>query len=482
MSEDTTETEEEEPIKPEYGILGCGSVGKMVAEYLDERNDKFFAVELDEDRVEDLRNEGYHAYRKDIRNFEELNIDFEEVKSFLILSSDPKANEKALKSIKENYPETLTIIRAFDPITKEKFTKLGADIVIHPSKVLAESVTRQLKRFKSLEKSKELKEEINSVNGKLGILVHTNPDPDAIASAQALKKICENLNTEASIVYSGEIGHQENRAFVNVLEIELFSFEEVGGVEGFEKIALLDHSIPGQNNPLPEDFEPAIVIDHHEVDKDKVKANFVDIRSDVGSTSTIMTKYLQELDISIDTELATSLLFGIRTDTLNFKRNVHTADFTASNYLYHLSDQELLTKIETPAMDAETLNILGEAIKKRRIYSSYLISNIGKANEKDALPQAADYLLKLEGVSTVVVVGLINGMIHISARTEDVRVDIGEVIREAYEDIGSAGGHARMAGAQIPVSKFGAFKNEEIKSNMIDKGITYNFLKAVGIE
>jgi len=36
-----------------------------------------------------------------------------------------------------------------------------------------------------------------------------------------------------------------------------------------------------------------------------------------------MTKYLQELDIPISKDLATALLYGIRTDTLGFKRNAN---------------------------------------------------------------------------------------------------------------------------------------------------------------
>jgi nanoRNase/pAp phosphatase (c-di-AMP/oligoRNAs hydrolase) len=43
------------------------------------------------------------------------------------------------------------------------------------------------------------------------IIVHNNPDPDAIASANALSFLAENLsNVKASIAYGGSIGRTEN--------------------------------------------------------------------------------------------------------------------------------------------------------------------------------------------------------------------------------------------------------------------------------
>ncbi len=131
-------------------------------------------------------------------------------------------------------------------------------------------------------------------------------------------------------------------------------------------------------------------------------------------------------------------------------------------------------------MEAETLDVLGEAIKNRKVIGSYLISNVGETKNKDALPQAADYLIKLEGVSTAIVFGKVENKIQVSARNTDVRVDLGEAIREAYGEIGSAGGHQRMAGAQISIDEFGAIENKKVLMDLIENGITNRFLEAVG--
>ncbi|WGI16852.1 DHH family phosphoesterase [Methanonatronarchaeum sp. AMET-Sl] len=478
--------EKESPEKPEdvkYAVLGCGSTGTFVADYLYKKNEEFLIMELDSDKVENLRDKGYHAVQADIKKMDEVELDLSEVQQFLILSSDHESNIEALKQIKNRYPNSLIIVRAVDPVYKQTMKEIGADVVLHPAKVISDAAIRNLERMEVVRKTSKLKKVITEIGqeGRLGIFLHSNPDPDSIAAGYALQKIAQQLDIESDIVYSGEIGHQENRAFVNLLDINLIRFEEVGGIEKYEKIALVDNAIPGQNNALPKDIEVNIVIDHHDIDVD-LKGDFIDIRTDVGSTSTIMTKYLQELDIFVDQELATALLFGIRTDTLEFKRNVNPSDMTAANFLYTLADRDRLQELEAPAMDAETLDILGDAIKNREVYGSYLLSGIKESTDKDALIQAADYLLQLEGITTVIVYGIVENTIHISARNKDVRVDIGEILRRAFQDIGSAGGHTRMAGGQIPIEIYGAVENQEVLNDLVKNSVKNRLLNIVGIE
>ncbi|PTD94612.1 potassium transporter TrkA [archaeon SCG-AAA382B04] len=476
-------SEEEKIKKPNYVLIGCGGAGKLVAKQLLEEERKLVIIDMDPGRVDTLRDEGYQAYYGQVEDLEELDdLDLSETKTFIVLTPKADSNRSAIKKIKEKHPKSTIIVKAPDLMTKREFKRLGADIVIYPSQLIANTAIREMQNLQVIKKSRELYKELKNEDGRIGIFVHSNPDPDAISGAFGLKSMAESMDREADIVYSGEIGHQENRAFFNLLGIDLKKFETVGGVERYEQIALIDSAIPGQNNALPKDIEVDIIIDHHEVDLDQVNADFFDIRNDVGSTSTIVTKYIQELDVSIDEKLATAFLFGIRTDTLEFKRNVHTSDFTAASYLYPIADKELLRKIESPAMDPETLDILGEAIKNRKVFGSYLISNVGESGDKDALPQAADYLIQLEGVTTALVFGKIENKIHVSARNTDIRVNLGEAIRNAYGEIGSAGGHERMAGAQIPIENFGAISDSEVLMDLMERGIIKRFLFSVGIE
>ncbi|MGM0388613.1 MAG: DHH family phosphoesterase, partial [Natrinema limicola] len=56
----------------------------------------------------------------------------------------------------------------------------------------------------------------------LAIICHDNPDPDCLASALALEAIADDHDVaDVTIAYGGEISHQQNRAFVNLLDISL---------------------------------------------------------------------------------------------------------------------------------------------------------------------------------------------------------------------------------------------------------------------
>ena len=67
----------------------------------------------------------------------------------------------------------------------------------------------------------------------------------------------------------------------------------------------------------------------------------------------------------------------------------------------------------------ETLNRIGNAIVNRKLRGSYLVFFIGQITERNILPQAADHLLQLEGVSTTAVYGIVADRIHLNTRTSN---------------------------------------------------------------
>lgn len=102
--------------------------------------------------------------------------------------------------------------------------------------------------------------------GEITIVCHNNPDPDCLASALALGRIAAAAGIdEQYILYSGDISHQQNRAFVNLLDIDLKPFDSatVKDRPADSLLAFVDHSIPGENNRVPADTPVDVVIDHH---------------------------------------------------------------------------------------------------------------------------------------------------------------------------------------------------------------------------
>ncbi|AEA46114.1 DHH family phosphoesterase [Archaeoglobus veneficus] len=474
-------SDEPETFDHEYVVIGCGAVGFGVIKELVRKNKKVLAVDISKERVEVLRDEHYDAIVGDATDAELYKkFDYSKTSVVLLLTPDAEVNKAAIEAIRTVSRDVFIIARGTDHKSREEMELLGADFVVIPAEALKSSVITAINKMETFRKIKKFRSVIESVKGgKLGIFTHDNPDPDAISSALALKEIAKNYGVEADIIYYGEIFHQENKAMVNLLQIPLVRGKEAD-LSSYSKFAIVDASKPGANNSIPKDIEVHIVIDHHQAEG--VEAEYIDLRTDVGATATILTEYLRELKLVPSRTLATALFFGIRTETDDFKKNTRTADFTAAAYLYPFVDHELIEKMEGPAISTETLDVLGAAIKNRQVYSSFLISFAGFINDRDALPQAADFLLRLEGISTVLVFGVVKDTVYLSARNKDVRINIGEVLKRAFGDVGSAGGHAHAAGGQIPLGIFGSATDKEALGKLVTEAIKRRFLSAVGIE
>jgi nanoRNase/pAp phosphatase (c-di-AMP/oligoRNAs hydrolase) len=70
----------------------------------------------------------------------------------------------------------------------------------------------------------------------------------------------------------------------------------------------------------------------------------------------------------------------------------------------------------------------------------------------------------MAGICISIVFGFVDETVYVSGRTRGTDVDLGEVLRDALGAIGSAGGHADMAGAQIPLGILGTVDEESADS------------------
>jgi len=464
-----------------YAILGCGSVGHAVAESLDAEGKDVLILDKDEDRVEALRDQDLNAVVQDIATpgVVDAVADRDVV---LILASGVEANKAAVKAIRERNDDQFLVVRASDPVSGDELRELGADVVINPSEVIADSALRTLESGEMEYKARQLAEILRNADGDLAILTHHSPDPDSIASAVALRAIAESYDVDADILYDGDIGHQENRAFVNLLGIELTDRDDAPSLESYGALALVDHMKSGE---LDIEAPIDVFIDHYEPEE-AIDASFVDVRPNVSSTSTILTKYMQEFDISPSEAVATALLYGIRAETLDFKRDTTPADLTAAAYLYPFADHETLEQVESPSMSPETLDVLAEAIQNREVQGSHLISNAGFIRDRDALTQAASHLLNLEGITTTAVFGIAEDTIYLSARSKDIRLNIGKVLQDAFGEIGEAAGHSTQASVEIPLGVFGGIEtteeNRDTLLSLAEEAVRRKLFEAMGVE
>lgn len=311
----------------------------------------------------------------------------------------------------------------------------------------------------------------------LAILAHDNPDPDCLASALALETIAEHEGVERiDIVYGGEISHQQNRAFVQVIEIDAREADDVA-FDDYDSVAFVDHA--GPTSRVAADLKPAIVVDHHPGPERETA--FSDVRTEYGATATILVEYCLELSVPFSPRLASALLFALHRERLDFVREPTIREYEAALAVCPDADLEVLEGLYGAAFTPETIDAIGRAIASRERRGSTLVASAGRTTETDALPQAADYLLNVEGVDTVLVYGVTDGTIRLSARSIDPRIHVGEAIERAFGDLGAVGGHHDMAGGRITLGLFAAEAEDDRLLALAGERVADRFFAELGL-
>jgi nanoRNase/pAp phosphatase (c-di-AMP/oligoRNAs hydrolase) len=307
------------------------------------------------------------------------------------------------------------------------------------------------------------------------ILTQDDPDPDAIASALALKALLGRTRASAPMCTFGTITRPENLAMCRILEIEVEAIT-AEALDQFDRVAMVDV----QPSFLEERFEEVdLVIDHHPVEQ-PIRARIKDVRPSYGATSTILVEYLRAADVKITQRLATALLYGIKSDTLGLERGGTKADLEAFSYLYLLANHNALRRIERPELSEEALDVLAQGLAKRRVVQGVFFSHLGRVATVDLIPQFADFGLQAEGVQWSVVSGVVGDEVHVSVRNVGYVRSAGDVTRAAFGDLGAGGGHRTMAKAIFPLRRLGRNAGDGTASGTCQERIIERFLGALG--
>ena len=287
--------------------------------------------------------------------------------------------------------------------------------------------------------------------GPLIILPHDNPDPDALASAATLRYIAKTLaHKEAVIGLGGFVGRAENRAMVRYLNIPLVPVGDLPLSAAETVIALVDTQPGRQNNSLPHGVPASIVIDHHPQYTSTAGVPFADMRDGYGATSTILTEYLRDTRLRVDTKIATALFYGIMAETQDLGREAAAPDMAATHFLYPHTNKRRLAKIENARVPREYFRVFREAIDRAVLYDRVVVSMLGDVQYPDMVAEVADFLLRLDQVEWAAAIGAFDGCLYCSVRTTNRDVNAGDMLRGVLGSK-SAGGHDMIAGGRIPV-------------------------------
>ena len=310
------------------------------------------------------------------------------------------------------------------------------------------------------------------------IVMQDYPDPDAISGGWAHKMIAARFGVECDMIYEGRISHQENLALVQLTDVALVRYTEGQSLDQYQGTVFVDNQ--GTTAALTDRFaaagvRPLVIVDHHEM-QDRIEAEFTDIRK-IGATATIYTEYIREGLLELNksdpthVKLATSLMHGIRSETSGLVR-AREEELEAASFLSRYADSSMLEDILSVKRSKQVMDVIRLALENREIRESYSISGVGflRSEDRDSIPQAADFLLTEENVHTAIVYGIIlkgdREMVVGSMRTNKVTLNPDEFLKEA---LGSAetgryygGGRRGAGGFEIPIGFLAAVKDDEL--------------------
>jgi nanoRNase/pAp phosphatase (c-di-AMP/oligoRNAs hydrolase) len=281
------------------------------------------------------------------------------------------------------------------------------------------------------------------------ILLHNDPDPDAMASGLALRNVLRRTKTTAIIGAIQGVTRPENLRMVNLLDIHVEPITE-DSLKEYDRIAMVDvqpHYFGGLIDRVD------LVIDHHP-EQPGYSVVFKDIRADYGSTSTILTEHLRSVDVSISERAATAMLYAIKSDTLFFNRQTNRVDLEAFSYLYPLADAALIRKMEGAEITLDRLDYVMKAHRGGTLVEQVFCAFLGPSPREDFVPYVADFFLQLEDVKWTAIAGIVNDSMLISVRNLGYSKNAGEFVRRFFSDVGCAGGHRAMAKAVVPMREF----------------------------
>lgn len=284
------------------------------------------------------------------------------------------------------------------------------------------------------------------------IVTHNYPDPDALAAAFALSYLAQqHFGITSKIAYGGVIGRSENRAMVKFLKIPLRKFRSEL-LKKHRNVAVVDTQPKFKNNPLPDNRRPSIIIDQHAF-TEKPSAELAIIDTECGATCVIVAQALLQQGGPIPAKVATALVYGILSDTLDLYR-ARRAD-VIQTYLAIIPhcDLRLLAQIQNPAQSRGFFVTLHRALNRAILHRRLLVSHLGFVQNPDLVSQMADFLLTFEGARWSFCTGRFRGSIYASLRTSMANVQAGDVLRSTFDNPRHAGGHGNIAGGSIKIGK-----------------------------
>jgi nanoRNase/pAp phosphatase (c-di-AMP/oligoRNAs hydrolase) len=285
---------------------------------------------------------------------------------------------------------------------------------------------------------------------RVALVVPEGPSIDALAAAVGLQALCGEWGVTARLFAEGPVTGEDSKTFSNIFDLEL---SVIG--DGADDLTDCDAAIAvggGGGVPRLSNNPPVVAVVRH---RPTAEENILTVTpTDDGATSTTVTRLLEAEGVVPDQRVATALLHGVRAGTHEFRRANGEHDYQAAGFVHTYADLGRIEDLRSPGMSGDTFDVISDAIANRERRASFAATNVGTVPAVSALEEAADTMLRLEGVSTAAVFGIHEQTIVVSCRAEDVRTNALDILDTAFEMSETTGGNTDSATARVPLGLF----------------------------
>jgi len=296
------------------------------------------------------------------------------------------------------------------------------------------------------------------------VLLVISADPDALASAMAVKRLLSYRVGSVTIGYPNEIRRLNNITMVERLKIPIERLHTLP-VKDYSKRVLLD-SQPNHHSCFEKmDFD--MVIDHHPV-TEGWDAEFIDIRPEYGAVSSMMVEYLRAAGIKPSVALATALYYGIKVDTQDFeKKNMQLADGISFRYVFNIANRNLVRKFELTELRRSELRFFKIALNEVKASKGRAYAHVGRVGTPDILVIIADFLNRVDKFDWVLVSGIYGEKLVVIIRCDGYRKNAGKLAQKTFGEYGPAGGHREAARAEVPLKNLPLREGQEFTTSAL---------------
>lgn len=287
------------------------------------------------------------------------------------------------------------------------------------------------------------------------IMGHDTPDLDSLGASLGLYRAIKEKNKNAYIILNKpNISIQsllkKMEDYAEYSNIFITDEQALSRLNKATLLIIVDVHIKSLTEfpGLVDKVEKIVIIDHH-----RKSAEFIDsavlyyIETYASSASELVTEIIQYISSKIDLKTieAEALMAGIMVDTKGFSFKTGVRTFEAASFLRR-SGADTTSVKQLLADDLSTYITRSETVKNAKIIGGNMAISVCRENTSNVslvVPQAADELLTIKGITASFVLAKTGDDVIVSGRSlGDINVQL------VLEKLGG-GGHLTVAGAKL---------------------------------